>query len=372
MTPEENARLTRVGLGTPGGTLLRRYWWPVWFSEQLAPGESMPVRVLGEDLILFRDGGGRVGLLDERCPHRGASLQLGRVEEDGLRCCYHGWKFDGAGHCLDMPAEPVDTPLRQEVRQKAYPTEEAGGLIFAYLGPEPVPALPRYDLLFQPGLHRTVGASLDHCNWLQRAENSVDQLHATVLHAAGYPELALQRAQIEWTRTPYGIRAEYAVADGQGGKVSHFIFPAANRYFGARAGEGTSHNLHIRTPRDDTSTITFGIRAYQDKDGKGSLKTRGLSVSERGAYERVEDGWWGLASREQDRAAQESQGLIADRTRECLGSSDRGVVMFRRMLSDAIDTAARGEDPPGVIRGRDDMIIAFDAQQIRVGKLLRA
>lgn len=371
MTPEENRRLTQVGPGTPCGEMLRRYWWPVGFTQELISGKSVPVRLLGEDLILFRDGSGRVGLLDERCPHRGASLQLGRVEQDGIRCCYHGWKFDCAGRCLDMPAEPAGTALLQEVRQTAYRTEEAGGLIFAYLGASPVPALPRYDLLFQAGMHRTVSAGVDHCNWLQRAENTVDQLHATVLHAAGYPELAMQRADIEWTRTPYGIRAEYSVAGGQG-KVSHFIFPSANRYFGARKNERPSQNMHFRVPVDDASTITYAVQTYEDPAGVGSLTTRGLKVLPRGVYERVDDGWWGLASKEQDRAAQESQGVIADRTREILGSSDRGVVIFRRMLSDAIKSVARGEDPPGVIRDDGGDLIGFDANQHRDGELIQA
>jgi 5,5'-dehydrodivanillate O-demethylase len=270
-----------------------------------------------------------------------------------------------------MPCEPPNSALLDEVRQIAYRTEEAGGLIFAYMGPEPVPVFPRYDLLFQEGLHRTVSASLDHCNWLQRAENTVDQLHATVLHAAGYPELALQRADIEWTKTAHGIRAEYSVDGGQG-KVSHFVFPSANRYFGARQGERPSQNMHFRTPKDDLSTLTFAVRTYEDPEGKGSLTTRGLRVRERGVYERVEDGWWGIASNEQDRAAQESQGLIADRTREILGASDRGVVMFRRMLSDAIKSVERGEDPPGVIRDISGKFVGFDASQQRDGKLIQA
>jgi 5,5'-dehydrodivanillate O-demethylase oxygenase subunit len=148
MTPEENEMFTRVGRGTPAGEMLRRYWWPVWFSE-LVVSRPVPVRILGEDLILFRDATGETGLLDRRCPHRGASLELGRVEADGIRCCYHGWKFDRAGRCLDMPAEPENTPLKGEVRQTAYMTQEAGGLVFAYLGPRPAPLLPKYDLLFR-------------------------------------------------------------------------------------------------------------------------------------------------------------------------------------------------------------------------------
>lgn len=370
MTPEENQRLTRVSSGTPCGDMLRRYWWPVALSEGLGT-KPLGVRVLGEDLVLFRDGAGKTGLVDRACAHRGASLELGRVESDGIRCCYHGWKFATDGSRIEMPAEPPGSRLNEEVRQRAYPTEEAGGLVFAYLGPQPLPLMPRYDLLFQPGMHRVVHGNIDHCNWLQRAENSVDQLHATVLHAPGYPELALKRADVDWRRTAYGIRASYAVDGGQG-KVSHYIFPSSNRYFGARVGDEPSHNLHVRTPRDDTSTMTFGVRAYLDPEGRGSLKTHAFRIKQRGVYEQVDDDWWGIASRDQDRAAQESQGLIADRSREFLATSDQGVVMMRRMLSDAIDAVARGEDPPGVMRQPTEGYIDFDASQHRDGVLLRA
>jgi 5,5'-dehydrodivanillate O-demethylase len=370
MTPEENDRLTQVGPGTPCGEMLRCYWWPVWFSEALQD-KPVPVRLLGEDLVLFRQGDGVRGLLERRCPHRGASLELGRVEADGIRCCYHGWKFAASGRCLDMPAEPAGTPLKDEVRQRAFSVHEAGGLVFAYVGSDPVSEFPRYDLLVRKGLERHVSATLDHCNWLQRAENGVDQLHAGVLHAAGYPELALKRADIEWTREWYGVRAAYSVEGGQG-KVSHCLFPANNRYFGARVGDRPSHNMHFRVPVDDFQTMTFGIHAHESDDGADHVVTGELRVKERGVYERVEDDWWGLASREQDRAAQESQGIIADRSRETLGTSDRGIAIFRRMLNDAIAAVERGNDPPGVIRDANHDVITFDASQTRDGHLLEA
>src|SRR5690348_28603 len=164
MTPDENEFLTRVGPGTPAGEMLRRYWWPVGFSQRIA-SRPVPVRILSEDLVMFRDGEGQVGLLERHCPHRGASLELGRVEADGIRCCYHGWKFDRSGRCLDMPAEPADTPLKNEVRQRSYRTLEAGGLVFAYLGPEPAPLMPKYDLLFREDCHRVVYSKEEHCNW---------------------------------------------------------------------------------------------------------------------------------------------------------------------------------------------------------------
>jgi 5,5'-dehydrodivanillate O-demethylase len=370
MTPEENERLTRVGPGTPAGEMLRRYWWPVWFSEPVAD-RPVPVRLLGEDLILFRDGAGKAGLLARHCPHRGASLELGRVEADGIRCCYHGWKFAHDGRCLEMPAEPAGTPLVDEVRQTAYATEEAAGLVFAYLGPAPVPALPRYDLLFREDCVRHVGASEEHCNWLQRAENAVDQMHSIALHAGVYPEYALKRPTAEWQRTWYGVRVALEVP-GDEAKVSHFLFPSHSRYFGARVGDEPSHILRMRTPVDDGETRTFHVRAREARGQGETLVTHGLRRYERGVYERVDDGWWGLASREQDRAAQESQGRIADRARETLGTSDRGVVLFRRMLVEAIDAVARGDDPPGVLREAAAGLIAFDARKVRAGEVIEA
>jgi 5,5'-dehydrodivanillate O-demethylase len=270
-----------------------------------------------------------------------------------------------------MPAEPPNTPLVHEVRQTAYRVLEVAGLIFAYIGPDPAPALPRYDLLFRDDLDRTVGGFHEHCNWVQRAENGVDQMHSTALHATVYPEIALQRPTVEWQTNPYGIRAQFDVP-GKQAKVSHFIFPSGSRYFGARVNDLPSHIIRFRVPVDDLATRTFYIRAREAQGHAPQLVNNGLVERPRGVYERVEDGWWGLASREQDRAAQESQGLIADRTRECLASSDRGVVLFRRMLIEAIDAVARGEDPPGIVRGAQTDLITFDAKKIRDGAEIAA
>lgn len=350
--------------------MLRRYWWPVGFSE-LLKDRPVPVRLLEEDLILFRDSIGHVGLLDRCCPHRRASLELGRVETDGIRCCYHGWKFDSAGHCLEMPAEPAGSCLKEEVRLTAYPTQEASGLVFAYLGPQPAPPLPRYDLLFRGDCTRHVGAFIEHCNWMQRAENAVDQMHSTVLHATVYPEIALQRPSVEWERMWYGVRAAFEVP-GRQAKISHFLFPSNSRYFGARVDDLPSHIMRFRVPTDDVTTQTYYIRAREARGQGDSLVTHGVTERLRGIYERVDDGWWGLASREQDRAAQESQGLIADRSRETLATSDRGVVMFRRMLVEAIAACDCGEDPPGVIRHQSNDLITFDAKKIRDGAVVMA
>lgn len=360
MTPEENERLTRVGPGTPAGEMLRRYWWPVWFSE-LVRDKPVPVRLLGEDLVLFRDARGGLGLLDRRCPHRGASLELGRVEEDGLRCCYHGWKFTAAGTCCDMPAEPPGTPLMSEVRQTAYGVRETAGLVFAYLGPDPAPLLPRYDLLVREDCHRVLYSKEDHCNWLQRAENGYDPHHLMALHAPGYPQIALQPAKITWEKTPHGYRTQMDYPNGLV-NVTQQIFPSHTRRLAARTGDQPRHYFNLRVPVDDHHTMIFFLQAEIAEHGPYRVETRGHIKSDRMVYEQVDDGWWRIPSHEQDRIAQESQGLIADRSREYLGTSDQGIVMFRRLLSESIKAVEEGRDPFGVIREHGpEPYIRFDA-----------
>jgi 5,5'-dehydrodivanillate O-demethylase len=360
MTPEENDMLTRVGPGTPGGEMLRRYWWPIWFEEKIEK-KPIPIRLLGEEFVLFRDGTGALGLLDHICAHRRASLHLGRVEERGIRCCYHGWLYDAAGRCVEMPAEPPGSRLHEEVRQRAVPLQLAAGIVFAYLGPLPAPILPRYDLLCLDDCDRAIWASDDHCNWAQRAENGVDVYHSMALHASVYPSIALKRPEVEYTPTWYGFRTQSEYPGGAR-NIVHDIFPSSTRRYNARAGSLPSDFLHIRVPLDDVTTRTFLLEARFKPSGPYKRECRGIKTGERGVYERVEDGWWGIASEDQDRAAQESQGLIHDRTKEFLGTSDRGVVMWRKVAFDSIAAVREGRDPHGIVRdagGNDD--IRFDA-----------
>ena len=361
MRQEENELLTRVGPGTKMGRLLRRYWWPVGFSEELG-SKPLPVRLLGEDLVLFRQGDGTIGLTDRYCAHRRASLELGRVESNGIRCCYHGWLYGADGRCLDMPAEPADSKLKDEVRLASYATAEAGGLIFANLGPQPVSVLPPYDLLVRKDLDRIVWSKPDYCNWLQRAENGVDQCHSMALHASVYPSIALKRPTVEWQRNPYGFR-QSTKYDGGNENISHHVFPSHTRRFGARVGGDIGHFFHFRVPTDDTETLTFYIKASDTGGRPGKLTTKGHETAERGVYDRVEDGWWGIGSHDQDRAAQESQGLIADRTRETLASSDRGIIMLRRTLMESLEAIEKGEDPFATIRDPNHPMIVFDAKK---------
>ncbi|HTI86141.1 MAG TPA: Rieske 2Fe-2S domain-containing protein [Alphaproteobacteria bacterium] len=359
MSREDNEAITRVGPGTPGGSMLRRYWWPVWLSAEVT-NKPVPVRLLGEDFILFRDGTGRVGMLDIACPHRRASLALGRVESRGIRCCYHGWLLDADGRCLEMPAEPAGSRLHEDVRQRHARVQEAGGFVFAYLGPDPAPDMPKYDLLFRRDCDRAVWIKEDHCNWAQRAENGVDPYHSMSLHASVYPTMAMKRPEARWDPKWYGFRMQ---SEYPGGKrnVSHHIFPSTTRRHGARVGTRPSEYLHIRVPIDDTLTYTFYVKANVHPDGPYKTESRGMHRTVRGEWARIEDEWWGLESSDQDRAAQESQGPIHDRTREFLATSDRGVVMWRKLMLDSIKAVAAGGDPHGVRRGASDDIVHFDA-----------
>jgi 5,5'-dehydrodivanillate O-demethylase len=363
MDAQENELLTRVGRGTPMGELLRRYWWPIWFSEKVEK-RPVPVRLLGEDLVVFRKPSGALGLVSRYCPHRGASLAYGRAEEIGLRCCYHGWAFDGDGQCVDTPLEPEGSRFKDMVKIDGYPVQEMAGLIFAYLGPKPVPALPRYDLLCWDDSVSLVSANEQHCNWLQRAENTVDQAHVNILHASVYPSLAMTRPVIEWEKQWYGMRIT-ADSGRKQPKVTHFIFPSSNRITRARIGDTPSHDIYFRVPIDDTLTWTFGINVYPGQKpaaGTNGRDVRGMVHSAREEFDYTEDGWFGLPSKDQDKIAQESQGLIANRSVETLGTTDRGIVMLRRMLHDSLDAIRDGRDPIGVIRDDDPRnIIDFDA-----------
>src|SRR5437870_2494220 len=178
LTKEENERLTHVGAATPMGTLLRRYWHPIAATKDLDVDPVQPVRLLGEDLVLFRSERGELGLIGPRCAHRAISLAYGIPQENGLRCAYHGWTYDTTGRVVDMPFEPACLPLKI----KAYPVEELAGLIFAYLGPEPAPLLPRWDLLVRNDMNKTITPTLLPCNWLQCMDNSLDPAHFEHLH----------------------------------------------------------------------------------------------------------------------------------------------------------------------------------------------
>lgn len=361
MTPEEQETLTRVGPGTPMGELLRHYWFPVAASSELAPGKARAVRLLGEDLVLFRQPDGRLGLVDERCPHRGSSLRCGIVDDEGIACPYHGWKFASDGTCLGMPAEPYHPKLLERARIKAYVAEELGGLIFAYLGKSPAPLLPRYDLFVWGGVLRDIGRALIPCNWLQIMENSVDPTHVEWLHGhhlGAMRTAAGQQAPQHYTRHhqkigfevfPHGIIKRRVVEGGseddEDWKTGHpLIFPCM-----LRVGAQGQHRFQMRVPVDDTHTLHFWYACYRPPAGKRAPAQAEIPVyevpwrDEAGEFivDFVDGG---------DIMAWVTQGEIADRTRELLVASDRGITLYRRLLLEQIEKAQHGEDPMGVIR----------------------
>jgi len=275
---------------------------------------------------------------------------------------------------LEQPAEPEDSTFKDRVQHPAYQAEEIGGFIFAYIGPEPAPLLPKYDLFLREDGEREVGAGHDYCNWLQRAENSVDQTHLVALHASEYPHLALKRPVIGWERRDYGAKISMQVPGISKPKSSHWIFPSHTRHTTARKGRKPDHAIRFRVPMDDTNTMTFWLRFYpygeEDRSKPFLLKTLGFENDQPGVYERVDDGWWGVASHDQDRVAQESQGPIYDRTKEHLGASDQGVIMLRTMIKESIDAVRHGKDPVWVLRdSAQNETIGFDASMQEIGAL---
>src|SRR5436309_12051780 len=195
LTAQENELLTRIGPGTPGGDLIRRYWQPAALSEELSVNAPLPIRLLGEDLALFRDADGQPGLLAIHCSHRGADLSYGRLEDGGLRCIYHGWLYDIHGHCLEQPGEPTGSTFHEKIRHTAYPCAERGGMIFAYLGPGAAPLLPNYEFLLAPDDYRMNGKGFQDCNYLQGNEGNIDPQHLSFLHRMLRPDEASFRGR---------------------------------------------------------------------------------------------------------------------------------------------------------------------------------
>ena len=183
LSAEQNDLITRTGPGTPAGTLMRRYWQPAALVDELAGNRPVkPVRLLGEDLVVFRDEQGRYGLIDRSCPHRGTDLAYGRLEDGGLRCAFHGWLFDVTGRCLETPAEPAGSRMCENIRQTAYPVVEKSGILFAYLGPGEPPPFPHFDCFVAPSTHTFAFKGLIDCNWLQSLEVGIDPAHTSFLH----------------------------------------------------------------------------------------------------------------------------------------------------------------------------------------------
>lgn len=362
LSAEQNELLTRIGPGTPAGNLMRRYWQPIAVASELQDRWTKKVRLLGENLVLFRDRQGRRGLIAEQCPHRRASLEHGIPTQDGIRCPYHGWEYGLNGECLNQPNEPSKT-FHTKIKTPAYPVEELGGMLFAYLGPaENKPLLPRIDGFVVEGAIRMLGKAIVPANWLQIMENSLDPIHTEWLHGHTYEFIKEQQGtshkvaisarheKIAFKEFDYGITKHRLLAghseDSDDWRVGHpVMFPnilsvgngdEASRYYA----------FQIRVPVDDTHTLHLWYTAYMPP--KGSEVRREL-LDKVHVYDvpwQDENGNTIVDNIDgQDMMVWISQGPIYDRSAENLGASDQGIALYRRALRREIQKVEEGLDP---------------------------
>ena len=362
MTAEDNERLTRVGPGTPGGELLRRYWQPVAVALELADNPVKLVRLLGEDLVLYRTREGEYGLTDTTCPHRCASMEFGVPEAQGLRCGYHGWLFDLSGKCVEAPFEDRIHPearFKDKVSIKAYPVAELGGLLFAYLGPQPAPLLPRWDLLVRDDLDRAIEVHPLPCNWVQCMDNSADPVHFEFLHAywgnyelerMGLPPTMKQakHLKIDFDIFRYGMMkrrlAEGESEESTEWRIGHpLLFPNI-----LAVGDKAHAHLQFRVAVDDVNTRNYTYWTSPREAGAEPAPTALRYVDMFDQNRRLIGKLDCVGN--QDMVAWVGQGPISDRTREHLASSDRGVILYHKLLFDNMDRVANGEEPIAVIR----------------------
>ncbi len=409
MKAEQNELITRVGPGTPCGALMRRYWQPVALLDEFDPKldprmDRRPlkaVRALGQDFILFRDEQNRWGLLDRDCPHRNADLAFARHEGDGVRCPFHGWKFDAAGRCLDTPAEPIGSSLCQRVRQRAYPVEEHAGVLFAWLGEEgsTPPPFPRFDAFAAPSTHVFAFKGMWKCNWLQAFEVGLDPAHTSFLHrflfdapldsigdnpagkqfrsaSAGdfggerWPMTRVMREfhrpDISHESKPWGLQITTLrpmTEELTHVRVTHGIFP----YTFVIPLSETLTITQMHMPVDDTHTYWYSFftsfAGPVDKDAMRNQRTQFIPFPDFVPRHGRHDDWAFDAEEQRSRTflgmgeedinlhdqwAVESMGAIQDRTREHLGTSDKIIMANRRLLLAAIESVQGGGPAPGV------------------------
>lgn len=370
LSKELNELLTRTGRDTPMGQMLRRYWLPALLSEEIPEPDSPPVqvRLLGEELVAFRDSKGRIGLLDEHCSHRGTSLFYGRNEEGGLRCIYHGWKYDVEGNVVDTPAEPPDSTFKYRIRHPAYPTIEMAGIIFAYLGPrDKMPLFPRYAWTQVPAEYTYVTKCLLECNYLQGLEGECDSAHLSFLHrvfGAGGDQALYQMDPspvYETEDTDFGVRLVALRNAGEGRtyvRVSSFVMPVS-----CWVPAGGRKEIHMYVPADDTHTWRYDLGFFYDRrpteqdlhrrkqigpDYRRIRNMRNHYLQDR-QLQRTAD-YTGIEDfLNEDACATETMGPIYDRSKEHLGVSDKAVIAVRRYLISAVQAFQRGQEPPHIV-----------------------
>lgn len=388
MSQEQNDLITRTGARTPAGILMRKYWQPAALAIELdGPRPVAPVRLLGEDLVLFRDGEGRMGLIERDCPHRGADLAFGRLESGGLRCAFHGWLFDREGQCLETPAEPAHSMLCRGIKQRAYRVVEKSGIVWAYLGDGEPPAFPDLDCFIAPEAYTFAFKGLIECNWLQALEVGIDPAHASFLHrffededpAAAYgkqfrgassgSDMPMTRILREYDRpiinvenTEYGLRLialREIDAASTHVRVTNQVFP--HGFVIPMSADMTITQWHV--PVDDETCYWYAIfTSFAAPVDKVKMREQRLALYELPEYRsrKNKSNAYGFDPHEQatgtytgmgadinvhDQWAVESMGRIQNRMREHLGQSDKGIVQYRRLLRQEIEKAAAGQVP---------------------------
>jgi len=387
MTREENELLTRVGSGTPCGELMRRYWLPAALSEELPKGGApLPVRLLGEDLVLFRDDQGRSGLLGLHCSHRGADLSYGRVEDGGLRCIYHGWLYDIYGRCLDQPGEPGGGEHRDSIHHPAYPCEERAGVVFTYMGPGKPPLFPNYEFLAAPGDRVFAIKLFSECNYWQGNEGNIDLSHLSFLHyntsrpepgdradgrlnnRGAAPEMESHDTEL----TEYGVRS-FKIRRLDGSDKYHlfmteFVLPSFTTFFGGQYPVEGTYAVNWHVPIDDRHhwkyTFIFSRNGALNKEAirkeRAEMAQDYKPIRHRGNQylqdkESMKDQSYsgmGLNFQVQDLCVTEGMGYVQDRTNEHLTSQDMAIVAARKVLFKAIRDLQEGREPANVIRDR--------------------
>jgi len=367
LSKRDNELITRVGPDTPMGELLRRYWLPALLSEELPEPDCAPVRLrlLGEDLVAFRATSGRIGVLDTYCPHRNANLFWGRNEEEGLRCVYHGWKFDADGACVDMPNEPARSRFAEKIQQTSYPAVDRGGFVWVYMGPhEQAPEIPDFEWLNVPASQRYVHKRFQDCNWLQNLEGEVDSSHAPFLHGSVGPD-GMQPYNANADRQPvfHVLETDFGVAiaarreagpENYYWRITPFMLPCYTIVPRARE---TNYIWTAAVPIDDVSMFGMTVLWSPDKP-VGRMPVVDVDADFRSKQNRANDylidrqlqktsSFTGIRGvRVQDMAVQEDQrGPLSDRSREHLGASDLGVIATRRMLLKQLKALQKGHEP---------------------------
>ena len=390
LTAKDNEKLTQVGPGTPGGELLRRYWHPIAATGELADRPTKAVRLLGEDLVLYKDRSGTYGLIDRLCPHRRVDLSYGIPEDEGLRCMYHGWMFDETGQCIEQPFEETVHPdgrFKEKVKVTGYPLEELGGLLFAYMGPAPAPLVPHWDLLVWDNVMRDVGMTVIPSNWLQCQENSLDPVHVEWLHAYysnhliesgqlpdGIGWKVRQHEKIAFEVFERGMikRRTYRASEGDPGSTEQdpewtsghpIVFPNILR---------VGSSFEYRVPIDDTHTLHVVYSCYAMPEGIVAPVQETVPSFEVPLFE--DDGTCNVSyTLGQDMMAWATQGPIARRDLEKLGESDKGIILYRKLLSEQIALAAQGEEVMNTFRDPEsNQIINLFQEHTPGGDISRA